>query len=106
MSELGIRVCGDRVLVYVEPAEDEIKLDSGIVIPQTQQKREMSAAAQNVGTLVQLGSMAWHDAPEAWAKIGDKVCFGKYAGTSIYDKKTDKTYKMIADTDINAVYLD
>jgi co-chaperonin GroES (HSP10) len=105
-EDLGIKVCGDRVLVLVEEIKDEITTDGGLVIPQTGKEKEMNRAAQNIGHVVQIGSLAWDDMPEKWADVGDRVSYGKYAGTNIHDPKTDKTYRMLVDTDINAVYLD
>jgi co-chaperonin GroES (HSP10) len=90
----------------VEEIETEIKTESGIVIPQAGDDRKRATAGQNVGWLVKVGSLAWSDMPAPYANCEEKVVFGKYAGTNIYDSWTDKTYKMLVDTDINAVLLE
>jgi co-chaperonin GroES (HSP10) len=104
-EDIGLKVCGDRILVLVEDVEDETVTDGGIVLPNTGKNKEMSRAAQNVGFVVMIGPMAWSDMPEKWAALGDKVSFGRYAGTAIFDPKTELTFKMLVDTDINAVYI-
>jgi co-chaperonin GroES (HSP10) len=105
-EDIGIKVCGDRILVLVDEIEDEITTEFGLVIPQTGDDKKREIAGQNVGRLVKTGSLAWNDMPEPYAEVGDHVVYGKYAGTNIYDAWTDKTYKMLVDTDINAVLLD
>lgn len=105
-DEIGIKVCGDRILVLVDEIETETKTESGLIIARTGDDKKRDIAGQNVGRLVKVGGLAWNDVPEPYATLGDHVVFGKYAGTSIYDEWTDTTYKLLVDTDINAVLLD
>ena len=105
-DEIGIKACGDRILVLVDELDDEVVTPSGIVIARTGDDKKRDIVGQNTGRLVKVGSLAWNDSPEPYATWGDHVVFGKYTGTSIYDEWTDTTYKLLVDTDINAVILD
>mgnify|MGYP002641351545 CR=1 FL=1 len=60
----------DRVLVKVEEVEE--KTASGIFIPQTAQEKTQIASVIAIG-----------DDEEIKVKIGDKIMYDKYAGTTI-----------------------
>lgn len=72
-----IRPLRDRVVVRRE--EEERKSAGGIVIPDTAAEKPM------FGVIVAVGPGKWDNGSviEPVVKVGDKVLFGKYAGTEI-----------------------
>lgn len=97
-NKSGIHPKGHRVLIYPEPVEEAT--ESGIII-NTGINIEKERLAQLKGTVVEIGSTAWHDQPEAWVKEGDKIIFGKYSGL-IYTGDDGLEYRIINDLDIVA----
>jgi len=97
-NKSGIHPKGHRVLIYPEPVETTTA--SGIVVS-TGTNVDRERLAQLRGTVVELGNTAWHDQPDTWAKVGDKVIFGKYSGL-IYTGDDEKEYRIINDLDIVA----
>lgn len=88
---LNIKPIGDRVVVEAAPAEE--KTASGIYIPDTAKEKPSQ------GTIVAVGA-GKPDEPMT-VKVGDKVLYGKYAGTEItYD---GKDYLIMRESDIYAV---
>lgn len=73
MSQVSFKPNEDRVLV--EPAAAEEKTASGIIIPDTAKEKPQQ------GTIVAVGP-GKKDEPIN-VKVGDKVLYGKYAGTEI-----------------------
>lgn len=73
-----IRPLSDRVVV--EPREAETKTAGGIVIPDTADKDKPIE-----GTILAIGNGKYIDGKlqPLQVKVGDKVLFGKYAGTSV-----------------------
>jgi chaperonin GroES len=78
----------DRVLV--EPIEEEEKVGS-IVIPDTAKEKPMTGIVRAVGTDKELKELV---------SEGDRVYFGKYAGTEI--KMDGKKYMLIPRADLLA----
>lgn len=74
MAKVNFTPQGDRVLV--EPAAAETKTASGIIIPDTAQEKPQK------GTVKAVGPGKKKDEPMT-VKEGDKVLYGKYAGTEI-----------------------
>jgi chaperonin GroES len=74
MSKVKFTPQGDRVLV--EPASAEEKTSGGIIIPDTAKEKPQK------GTVVAVGPGKKKDEPVT-VKVGDKVLYGKYAGTEI-----------------------
>lgn len=99
MSEAsGITPVGHRVLVL--PLETERKTKTGIVLmDKTAMMEEM---AQTQGTIIAIGETCWDDQPSPWAKVGDLVMFGKYAGV-VYVGNDDVKYRVLNDKDVVAV---
>lgn len=95
----GISPCGHRILVA--PIEIEEKTESGIVLARTTVDQEQMAQMQ--GIVVEVGPTAWADCQEPWAKEGDKVIFGKYAGF-FYTAEDGKKYRVINDLDVVAAF--
>ena len=91
MSKVNVKPLADRVLV--EPAEAEEKTTGGIIIPDTAKEKPQK------GTVVAVGS-GKKDEPIT-VKEGDKVLYGKYAGTEINIE--DKEYLIMRESDIYAI---
>src|SRR5260221_10136335 len=77
-STLKVRPLYDRLVV--EPQEAESKTAGGIVIPNTADKDKPMQ-----GKVIAIGNGKYADGKilPLQVKVGDKVLFGKYAGTSV-----------------------
>lgn len=93
---LKIRPLHDRVLV--QRAEEETKTAGGIVIPDNAAEKPLKGEIVAVGTgkILENGNVR----PLA-VKVGDKVYFGKYAGTEI--KIDGVEYLMMREEDLMAI---
>jgi chaperonin GroES len=91
MANINIKPLADRVLV--EPAAAEEKTAGGIIIPDTAKEKPMK------GTIVAVGD-GTKEQPMT-VKSGDKVLYGKYAGTEISVDGND--YLIMRESDIYAV---
>jgi chaperonin GroES len=91
MANINIKPLADRVLV--EPAAAEEKTAGGIIIPDTAKEKPMK------GTIVAVGE-GTKDQPIT-VKTGDKVLYGKYAGTEISVDGVD--YLIMRESDIYAI---
>lgn len=91
MAELSIRPLADRVIV--EPSAAETKTASGIIIPDTAQEKPQE------GIIVAAGN-GKADEPMT-VKVGDKVLYGKYAGTEFKFEGAD--YLIMRESDILAI---
>ncbi len=91
MAELSIRPLADRVII--EPSAAETKTASGIIIPDTAQEKPQE------GIVVAAGN-GKPDEPMT-VKIGDKVLYGKYAGTEFKFEGSD--YLIMRESDILAI---
>ena len=83
---MTIKPLADRVLVLPAPAEEKV---GGIIIPDT---AEVVAVGQGTKDETMV------------LKKGDKVLYGKYAGTELEDG--DKKYLMMRQSDVLAVIED
>jgi chaperonin GroES len=92
----SIRPLSDRVVV--EPREAETKTAGGIVIPDTADKDKPIQ-----GTIIAIGNGKYIDGKMVplQVKVGDKVLFGKYAGTNV--KLDDSEYLVMREEDIMGV---
>ncbi|MDP1622958.1 MAG: co-chaperone GroES [Bacteroidales bacterium] len=88
---MKIKPLADRVLVEAAAAED--KTAGGIIIPDTAKEKPQK------GTVVAVGP-GKKDEPMT-VKVGDKVLYGKYAGTEITIDGED--YLIMRESDIVAV---
>ncbi len=86
---MTIKPLGDRVLLKI--VEAETKTASGLYIPETAQEKTQT------GTVVAIGD----DKDLITVKIGEKVMYDKYAGTSI--SVNDEDHLIIKMQDIIAV---
>ena len=91
MDKLNIKPLGDRVVV--EPAPVEEKTASGIIIPDTAKEKPQQ------GTVVAVDDKDKDN--DIHVKPGDKVLYGKYAGTEI--TINDKDYLIMSQSDILAI---
>ena len=91
MAKLKIKPLADRVLIEPAPAED--KTAGGIIIPDTAKEKPQK------GTVVAVGP-GKKDEPMT-VKVGDKVLYGKYAGTEI--TIDGENYLIMRESDIVAV---
>jgi len=91
-----IRPLGDRLVV--EPQELESKTAGGILIPDTADKDKPMQ-----GTVLAIGQGRYVDGKmlPLQVKVGDKVLFGKYAGTNI--KFSEKEFLVMREEDVMGV---
>jgi len=93
---MNIRPLHDRIIV--ERLEEETKTAGGLIIPDTAKEKpqEGKIVAVGKGKKTEDGKVLPLD-----VKAGDKVLFGKYAGTEI--KVEGKEYLMMREDDILGV---
>ena len=91
MSKIKIQPLADRVLI--EPAAAETKTSSGIIIPDTAKEKPQK------GTVVAVGPGTKEN--PVTVKVGNKVLYGKYAGTELQLEGVD--YLMVKENDILAI---
>lgn len=91
MSKLNIKPLADRVVI--EPSPAETKTASGIIIPDSAKEKPQE------GTIVAVGP-GKKDEPLT-VNVGDKVLYGKYAGTEL--KLEGKDYLIMRESDIFAI---
>lgn len=92
----NIRPLSDRIVV--EPKEMETKTAGGIFIPDTADKDKPMQ-----GTVVAIGNGKYIDGKmqPLQVKVGDKILFGKYAGTNF--KLQEKDYLVMREEDVMGV---
>ncbi len=86
---MTIKPLQDRVLIKV--VEAETKTASGLYIPDTAQEKTQT------GTVVAIGD----DKEMISVKVGDKVMYDKYAGTTV--SIDDKDHLIVKSSDILAI---
>jgi len=93
---MQVRPLHDRVLV--KRIEEKEVVKGGIIIPDTAKEKPMEGevVAVGPGKLLEDGKRAPID-----VKVGDRVLFGKYAGTEI--KIDDEDYVVMREEEILAV---
>ena len=93
---MKIRPLNDRIIV--ERMEEETKTAGGLIIPDTAKEKPQQGKiiAAGKGKKTEDGKVLPLD-----VKVGDKVLFGKYAGTEI--KIEGKEYLMMREEDILGV---
>ena len=88
---MNIRPLSDRVLV--RPAEAEQKTASGIIIPDTAKEKPLQ------GEVIAVGNGTKDE--EMILKAGDRVLYGKYAGTEI--QLEGEKYLIMKQNDVFAI---
>ena len=95
MSKLSIKpIAGTQNRVVVEPAAAEEKTASGIIIPDTAKEKPQQGKVVSTNEVDEKGN-------KPSVKAGDKVLYGKYAGTEI--TIDGKEYLIMRESDIFAV---
>ena len=91
-----LKPLGDRVLV--QPMKEEEVRKSGIIIPDSAKEKpvEGSVVAVGPGRTKEDGAIV-----PISVKIGDKVIYGKYAGTEL--KYNDEDYLLLREDDLLGV---
>jgi chaperonin GroES len=96
-EKMNIKPMQDRLLV--KPANEELKTASGIIVPDTAAKEKPmrgEVLAAGPGKLSKEGVRIPMD-----IKVGDKVLYGKYAGTEF--KLEDDDLLIIEQSDVLAI---
>jgi chaperonin GroES len=93
---VAIKPIGDRVLVELIEEEDLGRVGS-LYVPDTAKERPQRGKIVAAGE----GRLDGKDLVPMRVKVGDKVLYGKYAGTEI--KYEDKEYLLLNEHDILAV---
>lgn len=91
MEKINIKPLGDKVVI--KPAQAEEKTASGIIIPDTAKEKPQ----QGVVVAVPVESKE----NPITVKVGDKVLYGKYAGTEVTVDGSD--YLIMSEKDILAI---
>lgn len=88
MTDLNIRLLGDRVLIL--PDEPEAKTKAGLFVPESAKKD-----LPKRGTVLVVGGLK-----ERYLEVvpGDKVLYSKYAGTEV--SLDGKDYLILRETDV------
>lgn len=94
-AKVAIRPIGDRILV--EPIEEDLNKVGSLYVPDTAKERPQRGKVVAVGE----GRLDGKDLVPMRVKVGDKVLFGKYAGTEL--KYDDKEYLILSEHDVLAV---
>ncbi|MDA3806492.1 MAG: co-chaperone GroES [Thiomicrorhabdus sp.] len=98
----GILPTGGHILVLPKVVEETTA--GGIIIPRDIREKDQQAATE--GMLIAVGSSAWADLDDgkAWAKVGDKISYSRYAGVSM-EGQDGEQYVLINDNDVLARLL-
>ena len=93
---MAIQPLADRVLVKALEAEE--RTTGGLILPDTAKERPQKGEIIAVGT-----GKLFEDGTQKplSVRVGDKVIFGKYAGTEI--KVKDQEYLLLREEDILAI---
>ena len=93
---MAVQPLGDRVLVKALESEERTK--AGIVLPDTAKERPSKGEIIAVGTGRVFEDGSRKPLP---VQVGDKIIFGKYAGTEV--KIKDAEYLILREEDILAI---
>ena len=85
---VNFKPLADRVLV--EPVQAETKTASGIIIPDTAKEKPQEGTVVAVGNGKPVEPMT--------VKVGDRVLYGKYAGSEL--KLDGKDYLIVRESDL------
>ena len=93
---MNLKPLGDRIVV--EPVEQEEQTSSGIFLPETAKEKPQQ------GKVIAAGPGARKETGERMdmdVKVGDKVLYAKYAGTTV--KMDSKELLILKETDVLAI---
>ena len=93
---MNLKPLGDRIVV--EPAEQEEQTSLGIFLPETAKEKPQQGKviAAGPGARKETGERIEMD-----VKVGDRVLYARYAGTSI--KLDGKEYLILKESDVLAI---
>lgn len=93
---MKIRPLEDRIVVT--PLETEEKTSGGIVLPDSAREKQTQGevVAVGKGKVLNSGKLV-----EPHVKVGDRVIYGKYAGTDV--KVGVKEFKILSESEILAI---
>ncbi len=104
---------GHRVVVKLAKLEEqhegfipESLKNAGFKIKAAVDEEELVKVACDQGFIVAIGPNAWKHPDlggEPWAKIGDEVVFGRYAGKIFRNPDDEEDYMVLNDEDIQMV---
>lgn len=94
---VNLKPLGNRVVI--EPIEEEQTTASGIILPETAKEKPQKGTVLAVGPGLRLEN---GERQEMSLKVGDRVLYGKYAGTEIKDR--DRTLIVIKEDDVLAIF--
>ncbi len=99
MGKLKLRPLGDRIVV--EPLEAVEKTKGGIILPDTAKEKpqEGKVVAAGKGKTDENGKLVAME-----VKVGDKILYGKYAGTEVTIDNVE--YMILREEDVLAVVED
>ena len=103
MKEIPIEPVEYKVLI--KPDEFKEQTEGGIYFPDD--ARDRMQLAQDRGTIVSIGGLAFSDWKGAKPRVGDKVIYNKYAGTLISLRGKEPhagDYRLCNDRDIAAIW--
>ena len=95
-TKCRIKPLDDRLIIVVDEAEE--RTSAGIFLPDSAQEKPMH------GTVVAVGPGKTNDDGERTplvVKVGDKVVYGKYAGTEV--ELDDDDFVVLRETDLLAI---
>jgi chaperonin GroES len=94
--ELKIKPLGDKIVI--RPVSGEMKLASGIVLPDTASEKPMHGEVLAVGSgrMLDNGTKVPME-----VKVGDKVLYSKFGGTDI--KINDEDLLILSERDVHAI---
>jgi|SRR6516164_9108721 co-chaperonin GroES (HSP10) len=96
MSDVGLELTGEKVLV--RPPEVEEQTKSGLIIPEITKEREQRAQCE--GIVIGIGPFCKNVPEMAGITIGDRVFFAKYAGDNVKFFKEGVEYRVINGRDV------
>lgn len=101
---MTIEVVTFRVLIKQEDVVQAKQVKTsipGFVTAVSDEKREQQA--HDKGVIVQVGPTAFNDYGTEPPKVGERVCYAKFAGKEIVDPDTNEMFVVINDEDIVAI---
>jgi chaperonin GroES len=91
MKKINIRPLADRVII--QQSEAETKTASGIIIPDTAKEKPQEGIVVSVGAGTKENPVT--------LSVGDKILYGKYAGTEL--KYNGSEYLIMKESDVLAI---
>jgi len=100
INKSGINPTGHYILVFPDPVEEKTK--SGLIL--VNETIENKKRDTTKGTVVAIGRIGWDEFGDKtpWAKVGDHVTYGKFAGRDM-DGADGNKYVLMNSEDILAV---